>query len=87
MAISAAEMQRLARYQVPTYVVGIDERQDLGYVVSANGESLTGFSGMCTEYPLTLQTLAALHTEITAYWNAPRPRFQSSFVDARWREE
>ncbi|HEX8830388.1 MAG TPA: hypothetical protein VF705_04440, partial [Longimicrobium sp.] len=63
-----------------------DERRNRGYIVSANGETTAGFSAMCTDYPLTPRTLAGLHSEIAAYWNAPRPRFESSFVDSRWRK-
>jgi len=79
-------MERLARYDVPTYLVGIDEPRNRGFILSANGESTVGFSRMCTDHPLTHRTLAQLHHEIAAYWDVPRPAFESSFVDDRWRE-
>jgi len=78
-------MRRLAGYPAPTCVVGIDEPHQLGYIVSANGESTAGFSGMCTEYPLTPEVLAELHREVEAYWASIRPAVASAVVDSRWR--
>ena len=85
VSIGADEMRRLAGYPAPTYVVGIDEPHQRGYIVSANGESTVGFSGMCTDHPLTPEVLAELHREVEAYWASIRPTFASTFVDSRWR--
>jgi hypothetical protein len=85
LSVDTREMRRLATYAVPTYVVGIDERDHRGYVLSANGESTAGFSRMCTDHPLEPRTLAALHHEVEAYWRAARPAFESCLVDSLWR--
>lgn len=58
--IAANDMKRLASYPVPTYIVGIDEIRELGFIVSANGECKVGLSSLCTDYPLTPKTLALL---------------------------
>ena len=87
VGIGGDELRRLAAYPAPTYVVGIDEPAQRGYIVSANGESTSGFSRMCTEFPLTPDVLAQLHREVEAYWEAARPTFASAFVDSDWREQ
>lgn len=81
VGIGAGEIRRLAAYPAPTYVVGIDESSERGYIVSANGEKTAGFSSMCTEYPLAPDVLLALHHEVAAYWAEGPDAFTSSFVD------
>jgi hypothetical protein len=85
VGISARDMQRLASYPAPAYIVGIDEQNHRGYIVSANGESTAGFSRMCTDHPMTPVVLAGLHREVEAFWASARPALDSAFVDSRWR--
>lgn len=87
VGISAGHMQRLASYPAPTYVVGIDETTERGYIVSANGESTAGFSSMCTDHPLTADVLVALHREVEAYWIAGPAAFTSAFLDRNWVQQ
>jgi Domain of unknown function (DUF4365) len=83
---TAIDMKRLAAYPVPTYIVGIDDQGEQGYIMSANGEHKIGFSSMGTNYPLTPDTLALLWDEIATYWTSPSyPTFQSVFCDPKWR--
>ncbi len=85
--VTATDMKRLAAYPVPTYIVGIDEPEERGYIVSANGECKTGFSSVCNDHPLNPNTLALLWDEVSAYWSAPNyPEFRSAFCDPKWRQ-
>lgn len=85
--ITATGMNRLAAYPAPTYIVGIDEPGEQGYIVSANGECKTGLSSLCTNYPLNSDVLALLWDEVAAYWTAPTyPTFHSVFCDPKWRQ-
>jgi hypothetical protein len=86
VAVEGEHMRRLAAYPAPTYIVGIDERSERGYILSANGERLTGFSSMSTRFPLDGDVLAALHAEVEAYWRAGRAEFRSAFLDDHWEE-
>ncbi|HET7229862.1 MAG TPA: DUF4365 domain-containing protein [Longimicrobium sp.] len=86
VAVASDEMQRLAAYPAPTYVVGIDVPAELGYIVSANGETVTGFSSMCTDHPLTADVLAVLRAEVESYWNTGPAAFSSAFLDPAWRQ-
>jgi hypothetical protein len=85
VAITSGQLQRLSAYPAPTYVIGIDERSERGYIVSAHGEWTTGFSSMCTTHPLTSDVLAALHAEVERYWQHGATGFRSVFIDDRWR--
>jgi hypothetical protein len=85
--VSSSDMQRLAAYPAPTYVIGIDEQGEQGYIVSANGESKIGFSSLCTDYPLSPDVMALLWDEVKAYWNSPNyTTFRSIFCDPKWRK-
>ena len=86
--ISAPALQRLAAYPAPTYIIGIDETNEQGYILSANGESTTRLSSLSTDYPLNPQTLALLWGEVRSYWRSPNPSaFQSIFRDPRWGQQ
>lgn len=84
--IDDTDMARLAAYPAPTYVVGIDEPGEQGYIVSANGETKTGFSNLCTIYPLNPETLRLLWEEVVTYWKHRYPSFESALCDPKWRQ-
>lgn len=76
----------LARYPAPTYIIGIDEAQEQGYVVSANGEHLTSMSSLATDFPLNRPTREVLWSEVSRFWSAyPHSALTSAFVDPNWR--
>jgi hypothetical protein len=84
--VTERDMKRLAAYPAPTYLVGIDEVKEEGYILSANGECQTGMASFCTNYPLNSNNLVLLWEEVANYWRAPTyPRFQSKFCDPIWR--
>jgi hypothetical protein len=84
---TAIMMKRLATYPAPTYIVGIDESGECGYIVSANGESEIGFSSLCTHYPLNPETLELLWDEVATYWKSPTYSvFRSVFCAPRWKQ-
>lgn len=82
----ASHMLGLVSYPAPTYIVGIDEVSETGYIVSANGESLASLSSMSTEFPINAMNQNRLWTEVRAYWNASTSvKLTSAFADAGWR--
>jgi hypothetical protein len=86
VTVTREEMRRLAAYPAPTYVVGIDESGERGYVVCAQGEQATGFTRMCTDYPLTPDGLELLWEDVARFWSLnDRTLFSSSLLDPRWR--
>lgn len=86
VAVSGGEMRRLAAYPAPTYVVGIDEARESGYLLSANGEHLTHLSSLTTDHPIDEDTRTRLWSEVLAYWRKHRAtEFVSEFRDPEWR--
>lgn len=85
--VSAADMRRLAALPAPTYVVGIDDIMEEGYIISANGEHLKVLNGLSTQYPLNKNTQDKLWQEITHYWeqmSQSHPQMTSQFVEPEW---
>jgi hypothetical protein len=66
--VSRADMRRLVLYPAPTYVVGIDERQEVGYIISANDPKQAAPRSIPTTFPLTCGNLELLWLEVRAYW-------------------
>lgn len=66
--VSAEAMSRLRAYPAPTYVVGIDEVQEKGYIVSANAGSPAVVSSLPTTFALDCSNLERLWYEVRDYW-------------------
>jgi hypothetical protein len=76
----------LAYYPAPTYVVGIDEIDEQGYIVSANGENLASISSLSTAFPVNQHNREVLWQEVKGFWSAYQPfTIASKFVDRNWR--
>ena len=76
----------LSSYPAPTYLVGVDESAETGYIVSVNGENLSSMASMNTAYPLEDANRMALWEEVRTFWGTRTyPKLNSIFQDARWR--
>jgi len=76
----------LASYPSPTYIVGIDEIEETGYIVSANGESLKSMSSLCTTFPVNKHWREVLWNEVNDFWNRyDTTHLASQFSDPNWR--
>ncbi len=80
------DMRKLALYPAPTYIVGIDDVWEEGYIISANGEWLSRMSSFPTTFPLNEPNQIILWEEVKEFWTTGRlRRFASHFLDPRWR--
>lgn len=87
VGVSRTDLERLAAYPAPTYVVGIDSVNQCGYIVAVSGATGAGFSSMCTDYPLNPETLAILRDEVEAYGRSSiAAGFHSRLADPRVNE-
>jgi hypothetical protein len=76
---------RLASFPAPTYIVGIDDVDGPGYIVSANGERLTNVASVPSEFPIDRENRERLWREVMDYWSARLPAsFTSVFTDPAW---
>src|SRR5262245_32486232 len=61
VGVSEAEMRGMARDPAPTYLVGTDEPEACGYIVSVNDpRKAAGLSSFPTEHPLDCRNLGRL---------------------------
>ena len=82
---TANDMKKLAKIPAPTYICGIDEVNELGYIVSANGESLKRFSSLSTKFPINKNTQDMLWEEVKNFWEQLGSiRISSNFIDPDW---
>jgi hypothetical protein len=54
--VSQEDVQRLIAYPAPTYVVGIEEQREKGYIVSVNDPRSWGFGSLPMRFPLGQET-------------------------------
>jgi hypothetical protein len=66
--VSKKDLDRLAAFPAPTYVVGIDEKTWKAYLLSAN-ESRVGISRFPTRFPLNRKNMQKLWEEVEAFWS------------------
>jgi hypothetical protein len=79
------DIKTLATYPAPCYIVGIDEKLEKGFIVSANGESFAPMRNMPTDYPINKETQDMLWQEVKNFWeNSNTSQLQSVFIDPRW---
>lgn len=80
--MSVDELRRLADRPVPTYVVGIEEREEAGYLLCISAAPESGFSCFPTSFPMNGPSLQLLWEEVKEYWerHAPPP-LVSKFVE------
>ena len=67
--ISKEHIEGLIALPAPTYIVGIDEIDETGYIVSANGESTKHISSLSTLFSINDVNRKLLWDEVQAYWN------------------
>jgi len=55
-------------YPAPTYIIGIDERQELAYLVGVHAGMTRTISSLNTAHPLNCKTLKNLWDEVSEFW-------------------
>jgi hypothetical protein len=66
--VDREDVQRMIASPVPAYVVGVDEPQELGYILSMNEPRKTGLGGLPTRHPLDRTNLERLWHEVRNFW-------------------
>lgn len=78
---------RLSKFPAPTYLVGIDDIKEIGYIVSANSEYIQTISNISTQFPLFhSKTQEVLWQEVKDFWEQfGTCHFHSKLADPTWR--
>lgn len=64
------DVRRMAASPVPTYVVGIDEPQGIGYLFSMNQPRRSGLGGIPARHSLDCDNLLRLWQEVQSFWTS-----------------
>lgn len=81
---SQESISGLSLYPAPTYIVGIDEKEETGYLVSANGENLSAMASILTDFPINISNRGMLWNEVNDFWyRARKIKFASKFVESQ----
>jgi len=76
------DMRRLVLYPAPTYVIGIDEREEVGYILAADEHSSGPIASLSTSSPLDCEHLGLLWSEVNEYWKQRDMRLLRSVFSA-----
>lgn len=86
IGFSQSDAHKLAALPAPTYLVGIDEIDEKGYIIAVGQARSSGLSSMSTQFPLNQETQELLWQEVSNYWTKVAPfDLNSKFVDPEWR--
>jgi hypothetical protein len=84
--VPKSSIEQLASYPAPTYLVGIDELDEMGYILSVKGPHHTGVTSMATTFPINHDTQDRLWHEVMDFWKrVDVPHMRSQFLDPDWR--
>lgn len=81
--VSQEHMDRLRSYPAPTYVVGIDERTEQGFIIAVDVQSPSQIKSLPTQYPLTCQNMTLLWDEVRDYWRKHDMKLKDSIFSIR----
>ncbi len=68
VALKAADVQKMVRCPIPTYLIGVDEPAERSYIVSIHGNMAGRISSIPSMYPLDCKNLKILRDEVVAHW-------------------
>jgi hypothetical protein len=78
--LKAKDVRFMIRCPIPTYLIGVDERAEVAYILSIHGNLTGGISSIPTAFPLDPGNLRVLRDELLAYWRmlAPSSKMKKS---------
>jgi hypothetical protein len=68
--MSAADVRRATLVPAPTYLIGIDERAEAGYILPLLHGMKRAITSMPTAYPLDCTNLPCLYAEVEQFWSS-----------------
>jgi hypothetical protein len=66
--LKASDVKAMLVCPIPTYLIGVDEKAEVAYIVSIHGKITGGISSIPTAYPLDRGNLKRLRDEVRTYW-------------------
>ena len=74
-------LDNLKKIPIPTYLVGIDEENEKGYIISVQNLKVDKISSLSTKYPINQKNIVLLWNEVKNYWKKSNElaKFNSKF--------
>jgi hypothetical protein len=66
--LKAEHVRSMVACPIPTYVIGVDEKAEVAYIVSIHGNIQGKISAIPKKYPLNARNLKLLYDEVAAVW-------------------
>jgi hypothetical protein len=66
--LKAEHVQSMVVCPIPTYVIGVDEKAEVAYIVSIHGNIPGEITSIPKKYPLDARNLKLLYDEVAAVW-------------------
>jgi hypothetical protein len=66
--LKANDVKAMLVCPIPTYLIGVDEKAEMAYIVSIHGKIVGAISSIPTKYPLDRGNPRILRDEVRAYW-------------------
>jgi hypothetical protein len=70
VSLRKRDINKLRRVPGPAFLVGIDVREERGYIRAITASTDGAISGLTTRHPLNCRTIRALWEEVDSYWIA-----------------
>lgn len=82
VVVEKEELDRLKKFKIPTYIVGVDEGKEKAFIVSVQGVTTQSIASIPTGFSLNKKSnLKALWKEVKLYWEnlQDKQSFKSKF--------
>jgi hypothetical protein len=66
--LNSQDVRFMIRCPIPTYLIGVDEKAEVAYIVSIHGALEGGIASIPTTFPLDAGNLETLYDEVLGYW-------------------
>jgi Domain of unknown function (DUF4365) len=66
--LRAKDVRAMLICLIPTYLIGVDAKAEIAYIISIHGRIRGGISSIPTAYPLDRGNLRIWRDEVRAYW-------------------
>jgi hypothetical protein len=84
-AIKKVHLVGLAKFKIPTYVVGINSVDRRAFLVSTIGAHHKGASSLICAYEIDEVVLKGLWDEVADFWKTASVTLKSTFLESRWK--
>jgi hypothetical protein len=82
VSVKKRDIDRMVSYPCPTYIAGIDEKNEKAYIISANETVAKDLATIPIRYPLDAANLAKLWAEVDGYWRKRNMTLKKSVFSA-----